>query len=715
MKKLIIIILLLPVFAQAQNTFTAVIKDIETKEKLFGVTAYIDQLKIGATTDTSGKLVIGSIPNGSFTIQFNYIGYEIKGMNFIFPLMQQTPVEIFLKNESRELDEVIIQTTRTNSRIEEIPLRVEVLGGEELNEKGSMKPSNISMLLSESTGIQSQQTSAVNGNISIRLQGLDGKYTQILKDGFPLYSGFAQGLSIMQIPPLDLKQVEVIKGSSAALYGSDAIAGIINLISKQPQLKSELSLLINQTSLLGTDVSAYLSHRWKHFGFSFLTANSFQKASDVNKDGFSDLPKTKTFNLAPNIYFYFNTTTTLSFGLSGTLDSRDGGDMKVLQNQPDALHQYFEKNSSNRISSQLKFEKQLIKEKSISIKNSVSTFHRSLNGPSTAFEGNQISSYSEASFNFKIKKQQFVTGISFNTEMFSEDSSKSQLKRDYHNITTGIFLQDDWKLTDKFSLQVGVRSDFQNQLGFFLLPKLNFMYKFTSDLYVRAGGGFGYKLPSIFSTSSEESGINNIQPLASSIKAEKSVGANLDFNYKTIYGDKTSISFNQSFFATQINSPLVLDTFQFVNKDKPILTTGFESSIRFRWSDLKVFCGYTFVEARRKYYETQSFVPLTPQHKLITTCVYEKEENYSIGLEGFYTSSMFRDVDTKTNPYFIVGLMVQKHFNHFTIIANCENIFDQRQTRFEDIVVPPTVNPTFRQVYAPLDGRVFNIAVRINI
>lgn len=716
MKKLITIILLLPVFANAQNIFKATIKDSFSNEALIGSTAVMKGTTSGSSADLNGKIEIKNIPDGKQAIVFSYIGYEKKELIFIFPLADSLQGQtIYLKSEAKEIEEIVVTTTRTNSRIEEIPIRVDVLGGEELNEKGSMKPANIATLLSEATGIQSQQTSAVNGNVSIRLQGLDGKYTQILKDGFPLYGGFAQGLSIMQIPPLDLKQVEVIRGSSSSLYGSDAIAGIINLISKQPQEKRELTFLINQTSLLGTDMNGYFSKRCKKFGFSFLTANGFQKAIDVNKDGFSDLPKTQTFNFAPTFYYYFNPTATLRFGLNGTFDNRKGGDMKVLENKVDTLHKFYEENLSNRISTQLKFDKEFDKDKSITIKNSVSYFDRAIKQATSTFEGKQLSSYTEVVFNFNVTNHQFVTGINFITEKFSEDSTKSHQQRNYNYNTTGLFLQDDWKPTEKISLQAGLRTDYQNLYGYFILPRLALMYKFNNNFYVRAASGLGYKVPSIFSTASEQEGINNIQPLSSTIKAEKAIGGNLDFNYKTIIKDEISLTFNQSFFTTQINKPLALNTFNFTNKDKPILTSGFETSVRFRWEELKIFAGYTFVDARRKYEPTQTFVPLTPRHKIVTTIVYEKEENYSIGLEGFYTSTMFRDLDSKTKDYLIIGLMVQKHFKHFSIIANCENILDSRQTRFENIVIPPTETPTFRQVYAPLDGRIFNIAIRIKI
>jgi outer membrane receptor for ferrienterochelin and colicins len=716
MKKLVALLLFFPLFTNAQNTFKAIVKDSSTQELLIGSSVVIKGTSIGSNTDLNGRTEIKNIPDGKHTIVISYIGYENLELTFNFPLADSLKEQtIYLKSKGEELEEVIVTSTRTNSRIENIPIRIEVIGEEEVNEEVNIKPANISKLLLESTSIQSQQTSAINGNLSIRLQGLDGKYTQILKDGFPLYAGFAQGLSVLEIPPLDLKQVEIIKGSSSSLYGSDAIAGIINLISKQPQEKRELTFLVSQTSLMGTDVDGYFSQRWKKIGFRFLLANNFQLAKDVNKDGFSDLPKSQTFNFAPTLYYYFNPTATLLFGLNETFDNRKGGDMKVLNNQSDSLHQYFEENISNRISTQLKFDKQFEKDKSLTVKNSISYFDRAINQPSSTFKGSQISSYTEASFNFRIAKHQFVTGINFSTEIFSEDITRSQQPRDYNYTTQGLFLQEDWKPSEKISLQAGLRTDRQNQFGFFVLPRLAVKYNISKEFYIRAGSGFGYKVPSIFSTESEQAGINNIQPLSSTIIAEKSIGGYLDFYFKKRFDGESMLSFDQSFFVTQISNPLVLDSFQFVNKNKPIITSGFESNVRLVLDEIQLFVGYTFVDALRKYDTIQSFIPLTPKHKINIDIIYEKENNFSVAFEGYYISDMFRDFDTKTKDYFTIGLIAQKHFKHISFIANCENLFDVRQTRFEDVVIPPIETPTFRQIYAPLNGRVFNLSLRINL
>jgi len=127
---------------------------------------------------------------------------------------------------------VVVSTTRSNDRIENATTKVEVLGLEEMNEESTIKPGNIASILGDVSGVQIQQSSATSGNANVRIQGLDGRYTQIIRDGMPLYGGYSGGFGILSIPPLDLRQIELIKGSSSTLYGGGAIGGLINLVSK---------------------------------------------------------------------------------------------------------------------------------------------------------------------------------------------------------------------------------------------------------------------------------------------------------------------------------------------------------------------------------------------------------------------------------------------------------------------------------------------------
>ena len=244
MKKIILPLLALLCCSTAwsQNKFQAMIKDEENKQPLVGANVFLEGTTIGASADLNGLVIIHNIPDGKQKIIFSYIGYQKRSEIFNFPLRQSEPLEILLHADAEEMEEIVVSATRSSRTIVDIPTRVETIAGEELDEKGNMKPGDIRMLLNESTGIQTQQTSATSYNSSIRIQGLDGKYTQILKDGLPLYSGFSGGLSLLQIVPLDLKQVEVIKGASSTLYGGDAIAGLVNLVSRDADRPTTIKL-----------------------------------------------------------------------------------------------------------------------------------------------------------------------------------------------------------------------------------------------------------------------------------------------------------------------------------------------------------------------------------------------------------------------------------------------------------------------------------------
>ena len=126
-----------------------------------------------------------------------------------------------------------MEATRTGGRLEDSPLRVEVLEREEIEEKMLMTPGDIVMMLNEMGGMRVQATSPSLGAASVRVQGMRGRYTRFLSDGLPLF-GEVGGLGLLQIPPMDLGQVEVIKGVASSLYGAGAMGGVINLVSRVP-------------------------------------------------------------------------------------------------------------------------------------------------------------------------------------------------------------------------------------------------------------------------------------------------------------------------------------------------------------------------------------------------------------------------------------------------------------------------------------------------
>jgi outer membrane receptor for ferrienterochelin and colicins len=705
--------------ALAQNGFKAVIKNKETKEPLIGATAIIQGTTNGATSDVNGVIEITNIPDGKQIIEFRHIGYSSRIDTLQFPMDSNIPIDIFLEADSGEMEEVIITATRSSRTISDTPTRVEAISGEELEEKGNMKPGDIRMMLNESTGIQTQQTSATSSNSSIRIQGLDGKYTQILRDGLPLYSGFSGGLSLLQIVPLDLKQVEVIKGASSTLYGGGAIAGLVNLVSKTPEEQRELNFMINGTSALGLDVSGFYSQKFKHVSTTVFASYNLGSPYDPANIGLTAIPKFNRFTVNPKLFLSLNDKTSIIAGLNTTLEDRIGGDMNYIEKGGSSL--YYEKNKTNRFSTQLVVDHQLQKKTKINFKNSVSYYDRSIEIPNYKFLGVQLSSFNELSYNKKKQNSEWIGGLNLWTDKFTQANVTASQAVDYNFVTIGAFIQNTWNASDKFILETGLRGDYQNKYGFFTLPRISALYKFNSKLSARLGGGLGYKSPTIFTEDAEKIQFRNVLPINTDLTyAENSSGGNLDINYKTALSSNSTFSINALIFYTRVNNPLVLTpiTNGFYEYQQPnglIDTKGLETNVKVTYNDFKLFVGYTLADVNEHYNRNVTQFPLVAKHRLNNVLMYEIEEKWKIGLEAYYFSSQKLNDGATGKAYWICGLMAEKIWEHFSTFINFENFFNTRQTRFDTIYTGSITNPTFRDIYAPVDGFVVNGGLKIKL
>lgn len=703
--------------AQSKVALCTVI-DGETMEPLAGVSVSAKNDFVHTTTDTAGKARFRLNP-GKYSLSFSCVGYEPLQIEIIIPAFMDTVFTVSMKKEEKEMEQVIISSGRTDSRIENTPTRVEVLGAEEVEEESGVKPSHIASLLGDVAGIQAQQTSAVTGNTDLRIQGLPGAYTQILRDGMPLFGGYAGSFSILQIPPLDLKQIEIIKGASSTLYGGGAIAGMINIISKKPKLnEKERFLLLNQSTLQETNFNIYLSERVKKAGYTFFAGGNYQKDKDINHDGFSDLPKTEGVFIKPTFFFYPNEKNTVSLGVSSTYEDRIGGDMQVLGGYPNNFHQFFNQNQSYRNTVNLQWENRISPTDKLTVKGTTSNFNRNITTSYFGMKARQLSYFGEASYFRKAGKHDIVAGTSVTGERLTKRLPDSTFINNYNYFAVGLFIQDDWHISPKLIAEAGLRTDFHNIYKAFILPRISVLYKASPVVSMRFGGGLGYKAPTIFQSDIDERDYVRLQPLDISIKAEESAGLNWDINFKKKWGE-TSLAFNQSFYYTRINHPLVVQktttSISFLNATKPITTAGMESWLQLSWKGLEAYFGYTLTDSRKKYDLFQPYVELSARNKFASVISYEFSKNLRACIEAAYTGRQYLENGSQSPAYPFIAAMVQWNVSRFSFVLNCENINDYRQTKKEAIVIPPYTNPTFKQLWAPIDGRVANLSMRIKL
>lgn len=684
-------------------------------EPLMGATVYFKNLEKGAVTNFDGVAEFSKIPNGKHAIEISFLGFETietfiqipSSSNFIFKLIES----------GSELDGIVLQSNRSTRTVRKIPTRIEFIGVEELGEKAVMNPTNISMVLRESTGIQMQQTSLSSGNTNIRIQGLDGRYTQLLRDGFPLYGGFSSSLSILQIPPLDLKQFEIIKGSSSTLYGGGAIAGLVNMVSKTPNEEPALDIMLTQTQALGSTANIFYSKRDGKFGFSLYGSGHHQKAFDPEDDGFSNLPKTTSFSFNPKLFYYPSEKTTVWLGLNGTYDDRIGGDITKIESGEDGIHQYTEENNSKRLSSQFVYETQLDSVSSLKFKNSVSFFDRNLTVPDFNFDGQQTNTFTEISYNKASEKTDWILGANLYTSNFDENDD-APLQRDQKDLTFGAFANNIYDISDNWILETGLRADYNTDFGFFLLPRISLLYKNNSGFSSRIGGGLGYKIPDIFTEEAEYINFENVLAIdKSTVDAERSYGVNFDVNYQTRLTDEIGFSVNQLLYVTAINDGLLLNStdnglFQFENAPDEIFSKGAETNIKFTYKDFRWFLNYAFIDTKLNYLPGNPQKPLTAKHNAGSVLMYESEK-WRIGYETYYTGKQFLSNGTETTDFVTMGLLIIRNFKLASVFVNFENFTDRRQSRFSPLVLPPHENPVFPEIYAPTDGFIFSVGLII--
>ncbi len=697
-----------PSAGASQHTLTARVVDAHEREPLPGVHVFVGDgaSRVAGTTDTDGQVVIADLPAGETVVTFTSVGYEPARLTLTLPA--DSLVEVALDETEIELDEATVTATRAGRAIADVPTRVEVIGGEEIGEKIAMDPSGIQLILSESPGIVVQQASAVSASAGFRIQGLDGRYTQLLRDGFPLYGGLDGGLSILQIPPLDLAQVEVVKGPASTLYGGGAIAGLVNLVSRQPTARPVREVLLNGTSAGGVDAGVFAAGRSERLGYTVLASGHVQRAYDAEGDAFTNLPASRRLTVAPTLYHYGAGTLTLR--LSGALETREGGDVDALSGDRVG---YAERNETQRATAAAGYERPLSDRTRLVVRTSGSLFGREVEVPGFRFAGRQTASYSEASVVARRGRHDLVLGVDLRTDRFDQSDGGAD-PLDYAHTSAGVFAQDTWDLAPAAALETGLRVDAHSSAGIVALPRAALLLRPGGGLVARIGGGLGYRAPTPFLEDAEVRAFRDVRPVADSLVAERSAGASVDVGYRTVVGP-VALSLNQAVYATRLRRPLEAidagDTLVFGTGDGSVHARGAETTARLSTGDVSLFLGYVFLDAGRDRTGRTDHLALTARHRTYTVLFWEQHGRGRIGVEAYYTGGQTLPDGGRSPGFLVAGVMAQWRVGPARVFANLENVLDARQSRTSPLVLGPRGTPTFAPVWGPTDGFIANAGV----
>jgi iron complex outermembrane receptor protein len=701
-------VLFLKVAAPAAQTATVDIEVRADAEPAGVVDVFVNG--VAHKTDSRGQLSL-TLPVGHLDIVVVKEGFAPASVSVDVQANQRQPIVVALTKGASVEEHVTVSATRTDKRIEDEPMRVDVLDKEDLEEEQAQTPGDIVMVLSEKAGIHVQSTSPGLGTASIRIQGMRGRYTRVLSDGLPLFGEDVGGLSLLQTPPSDLAQVELIKGTASALYGAGALGGVIDLISRRPDATPARQVLINRSSLGATDAVLFatqpISDRWSG---TLLVGGHWQQLTDVEGDGWADLPGYSRGVVRPRLFWDDKKGDTVFVTGGVTVEHRSGGTMPGAAPAP-IDGPFVDGLDTRRFDAGVVAQTLLAGQYVLSARSSA-TWQRQAHQYGGSPESDQNNTaFGEVSLRGRAPRQTWVGGVAFERDTFNAAEFPAFA---YSYNVPALFGQDDIDVARWLSISASGRLDAADRFGTFFSPRLSALVR-GNRWNSRASIGTGFFTPTPLTDETEAAGLARLKiPVPLTVER----GQSESWDLTRVLGP---VSITGTLFHSQIKNPMVLDRVQYVltNATQPTDNTGVELLGTYHLEDdISVTSTYTYVRAIEGTGADRGEVPLTPRHSVGVFGVWEVENAGRVALEWYYTGRQRLEDNpyrTQSAPYIQFGALVERRFGRLRLFLNAENLGNVRQTNWDPLIRPTrAVDGRWTvDAWAPLDGRVINGGLKV--
>lgn len=704
---LVLVIALIPAFSQEPR---AIIRVEVTADSAPVAGASVILNGVSLETDENG---IAAAPSalGTLEVTVTKEGFHDATTSLLVDEPREWQLVVELQPEQELEEEITVHATRTDARLQDLPTRVEVLGREEIEEKMMMTPGDIVMMLNEMGGMRVQTTSPSLGAASVRIQGMRGRYTRFLSDGLPLFGQQGGGLGLLQIPPMDLGQVEVIKGVSSALYGAGAMAGVVNLVSRRPGSEPIRDFLVNRSTLGATDTSMFLASRLSSgWSASLLGGGHWQERKDIDSDGWANLAGYSRGVARPRFFWDGGGGRTVFLTGGVTYENREGGTLPgaVL---PATGAAYTEALNTRRYDVGGSFQFLVKSNYVVTARVAASSQHHDHRFGEFRERDRHEMLFGELAVRGTWGRHTWVGGFAAEREEYRP----SDVPRFAYRYTTpGVFLQDDIDIAPWLSVSASARADFHNQYGAFLSPRLSALVRWKGWTS-RLSAGQGFFAPTPLTEETEAAGLSRLE-IPVPLVAERGRSASLDLT-RTL----GPASYTVTLFTSSVRHPIDVERgerYALVNLAEPSNNAGVEFLATWRKAPFAATGTYTYVRSRELDMGRREDTPLTPRHSFGIVGMWEKEETGRVGIECYYTGRQRLEENpyrSESESYVILGLLAERKVGPVRLFVNLENLTNVRQTRWDPLLRPDRgVDGRWTvDAWAPLDGRVINGGVRV--
>ncbi len=707
-------------------------------EPVAGANIAIKENQKGTSSDNNGKFIIQNIPPGKYTLIVSAVGYAEYEKQLSIQSGQTEKLEITLNTTTEELGEVVVTGTMRKTFTKESPVKVAVVTPKRL-EQGKTS-ANIMDLIDSVNGLSTQLNCGVCGTNAIRINGVEGPNTAVLIDGMPIMGALASVYGLNGISPSIIDQVEVIKGPQSTLYGTQALGGVVNIITKNPANTPSFSADIYTKSTREGNVNLAASPKVGRFK-SFISGNlgRMEHYFDDNGDGFNDVPKRsqmgifgkgtlegnngeQRLNIAAKFYDENRTGGTKDYS-----DAVRGSDQiygeSIYTRRAELMTDYHPAglNQQLRISGAFTYHDQ---------DSYYGTEH---------YNARQNILYGQATWNQKITESiQLLTGTTLRYQTYN-DNTPATSKGTNRRFIPGLFAQGELSVGAATFLG-GFRVDHHTEHGFITAPRLSAKYSPTDYTTARISGGTGFRVVNVFTEDHAALTGSREVVFREDLHPERSKSITASIEHIIPFGTNP-LTIGLDGFYTRFSNKIIPDYDQdpnlivYENLDGHSVTQGFSVNLDQNFTSLPISydISLTLMDVFTEENDIRKALTYAPDFTGSFGATYQLNKwdmtlGYSGNLVGpkrmpdNYVEKFGRD---RWSPTFSThDLKLTKEFSNVNRSAgvgieayfSVENIFNYTQgSPLVDAATPFSSEFDTIYTWGPIVGRIFSLGARLNL
>lgn len=612
-------------------------------------TIVIRNSPLGTTTDSAGRYEFANLKPGQYSVMASAVGY--KTQTKIASVTENQPVVIdftMLPAETSSLNEVVVTGTMKEVSRLASPVPVEVYSPAFFRKNPT--PS-VFDALQNVNGVRPQLNCNICNTGDIHINGLEGPYTMILIDGMPIVSGLSSVYGLSGIPNSLIERVEIVKGPASSLYGSEAVGGLINIITKKPQNAPMFSGDMFTTSWgeVNTDLGFKFDAGKKAEVLTGVNYFKYGNRIDNNNDNFTDVTQQDRISIFQKWNFKRRENRHFSLAARYNYEDRWGGDVTWNPSYRGGSDIYAESIYTNRW--ELFGSYQLPVKESITFAFSLNDHDQNSVYGSTIYAARQKIAFGQLSWDKKIKSHDLLFGTAIRYTMYDDNTPATALLNGMNKADRvwlpGAFVQDEVSLSDRHKLLLGMRYDYNSVHGSILTPRLAYKWVINENNIVRFNTGTGFRVVSLFTEEHAALTGSRQVVVTEALKPERSINANLNYIRKIYFSSGSFINVDASAWYTYFNNQIIPDYLSnpnqiiYSNLDGYAVSRGVSANLDMAFTNgLKILAGASLLDVySNSQAARQRIRPMLTEKWTGTWGVSYKFEKLNLGVD--YTGNIY--------------------------------------------------------------------------